>query len=150
MIHFASASKADVPSGTSHELAETSARSAGPTPQARLRSADSAVPLPDLHGPVEARGTEIAGTRIHSVHLPGFVVTTEIVSGKAGEKLTMRHDPGTNPGPYAAGNPTGHPQGHRNPRSAPRPGLPALRAVSRGVSPPWGSRADRRFPAVGP
>jgi 4-hydroxy-tetrahydrodipicolinate reductase len=53
--------------------------------------------------PVEARGAEVAGTRIHSVRLPSFVVTTEIIFGGAGERLVMRHDPGETPDPYVAG-----------------------------------------------
>jgi 4-hydroxy-tetrahydrodipicolinate reductase len=64
---------------------------------------ESAVPLADLHGPVEARGTDVAGTRIHSVRLPSFVVTTEIVFAGTGERLVMRHDPGETPEPYVAG-----------------------------------------------
>jgi 4-hydroxy-tetrahydrodipicolinate reductase len=94
IIDFASADKPDVPSGTSRELAET---------LARVRTPDSAVPLPQLGGPVEARGAEVAGTRIHSVRLPSFVVTTEIVFGGAGERLVMRHDPGETPDPYVGG-----------------------------------------------
>jgi 4-hydroxy-tetrahydrodipicolinate reductase len=63
----------------------------------------AAIPLPDLHGPIEARGAEVAGTRIHSVRLPSFVVTTEVVFGAPGERLVMRHDPGTTADPYVAG-----------------------------------------------
>jgi 4-hydroxy-tetrahydrodipicolinate reductase len=61
------------------------------------------MPLPQLAGPVEARGAEVAGTRVHSVRLPSFVVSTEIVFGGAGERLVMRHDPGESPDPYVAG-----------------------------------------------
>jgi 4-hydroxy-tetrahydrodipicolinate reductase len=94
VIDYASDGKPDVPSGTSQELAET---------LALVRRPQSAMALSDLHGPVEARGTEVAGTRIHSVRLPSFVVTTEIVFGGPGERLIMRHDPGLNPDPYVAG-----------------------------------------------
>ncbi len=94
VIDYASDGKPDVPSGTSRELAET---------LARIRRPETAVALSDLEGPVEARGTEVAGTRIHSVRLPSFVVTTEIVFGGPGERLIMRHDPGLNPDPYVAG-----------------------------------------------
>jgi 4-hydroxy-tetrahydrodipicolinate reductase len=45
----------------------------------------------------------VAGTRIHSVRLPSFVVTTEIIFAGAGERLIMRHDPGETPRPYVAG-----------------------------------------------
>ncbi|MGW4964055.1 dihydrodipicolinate reductase C-terminal domain-containing protein [Nonomuraea sp. NPDC004186] len=61
------------------------------------------MPLGELHGPVEARGAEVAGSRIHSVRLPSFVVSTEIVFGGPGERLVMRHDPGTDPSRYVAG-----------------------------------------------
>ncbi len=94
IIDYAKAEKHDVPSGTSRELAET---------LGQVHQPDPAVALEELHGPVEARGTEVAGTRIHSVRLPGFVVSTELVFGKSGEKLIMRHDPGTSPDPYVEG-----------------------------------------------
>jgi len=94
VIDYASDGKPDVPSGTARELAET---------MARVRRPQGAVALEDLDGPVEARGAEVAGTRIHSVRLPSFVVTTEIVFGGPGERLIMRHDPGLSPDPYVTG-----------------------------------------------
>jgi 4-hydroxy-tetrahydrodipicolinate reductase len=94
IVDYASADKPDVPSGTSRELAET---------LAEVRIPRSAVPLSQLDGPVEARGAEVAGSRIHSVRLPSFVVSTEIVFAGAGERLVMRHDPGESPDPYVAG-----------------------------------------------
>jgi 4-hydroxy-tetrahydrodipicolinate reductase len=94
VVDYASADKPDVPSGTSRELAEI---------LAKVRMPSSAVPLSQLSGPVEARGAEVAGTQIHSVRLPGFVVSTEIIFGGAGERLIMRHDPGDSPDPYVAG-----------------------------------------------
>jgi 4-hydroxy-tetrahydrodipicolinate reductase len=45
----------------------------------------------------------VAGVRVHSVRLPSFVVTTEIVFGGPGERLIMRHDPGETPDPYVGG-----------------------------------------------
>jgi 4-hydroxy-tetrahydrodipicolinate reductase len=94
IIDYASDDKPDVPSGTAAELAET---------LAQVRAPGLTVELADLHGPVEARGADVAGTRIHSVRLPGFVVTTEVVFGGPGERLIMRHDPGLTPDPYVAG-----------------------------------------------
>jgi 4-hydroxy-tetrahydrodipicolinate reductase len=94
IIDYASDGKPDVPSGTSRELAET---------LGAVRRPQAAVPLADLQGPVEARGAEVAGTRVHSVRLPSFVVSTEIVFGGPGERLVMRHDPGLTPDPYVAG-----------------------------------------------
>ena len=94
IIDYASDDKPDVPSGTAAELAET---------LAQVRAPGLTVGLADLHGPVEARGADVAGTRIHSVRLPSFVVTTEVVFGGPGERLIMRHDPGLTPAPYVAG-----------------------------------------------
>ena len=94
ILDYAGAEKPDVPSGTARELAEALAETGAP---------ESSVPLTKLAGPVEARGAEVAGTRIHSVRLPSFVVTTEIVFGGAGERLVMRHDPGASAEPYVEG-----------------------------------------------
>lgn len=94
IIDYASATKPDVPSGTSRELAET---------LAAVRRPECPLAIADLRGPAEARGAEVAGTRIHSVRLPSFVVSTEIVFGAPGEKLVFRHDPGESPAPYVAG-----------------------------------------------
>jgi 4-hydroxy-tetrahydrodipicolinate reductase len=94
IIDYASDDKPDVPSGTAGELAET---------LAQVRTPGLTVALSDLHGPVEARGAEIAGTRVHSVRLPSFVVSTEVVFGGPGERLIMRHDPGLTPAPYVPG-----------------------------------------------
>ena len=94
IMDYASADKPDVPSGTSAELAEI---------LGNVRKPSTDLPLSQLSGPVEARGAEVAGTRIHSVRLPGFVVSTEIIFGGAGERLIMRHDPGDSPDPYVGG-----------------------------------------------
>jgi 4-hydroxy-tetrahydrodipicolinate reductase len=94
ILDYASAGKPDVPSGTSRELAERLDETGGP----RLGR-----PLDELHGPVEARGATVAGSQIHSVRLPSFVVSTEIVFAAEGERLTVRHDPGESPAPYVAG-----------------------------------------------
>jgi 4-hydroxy-tetrahydrodipicolinate reductase len=94
VIDYAADDKPDVPSGTSRELAET---------LAQIRQPESTVPIADLHGPVEARGVDVSGTRIHSLRLPSFVVTTEVVFAGPGERLVMRHDPGLTAEPYVGG-----------------------------------------------
>jgi 4-hydroxy-tetrahydrodipicolinate reductase len=94
IIDYASDTKPDVPSGTARDLAET---------LGQVREPGGAVPLAELEGPVEARGAEIGGARVHSVRLPSFVVSTEVVFGGPGERLIMRHDPGLTPDPYVAG-----------------------------------------------
>lgn len=94
VIDYANASKPDAPSGTARELAERLAEVRRPT---------LTVPVEQVHGAPEARGAAIAGTQVHSVRLPGFVVSTEVVFAGAGERLTLRHDAGDTPAPYVAG-----------------------------------------------
>jgi 4-hydroxy-tetrahydrodipicolinate reductase len=94
VIDYASATKPDVPSGTSRELAEK---------LGEVRRPEIGVPVEEHVGPHEARGAGVAGTRIHSVRLPSFVVSTEVVFGAPDERLTIRHDAGGTPEPYVAG-----------------------------------------------
>ena len=94
IIDYAGADKPDVPSGTARELAEM---------LGAVRRPVAAVPLGELHGPVEACGAEVAGTRIHSVRLPSYAVSTEIIFGGAGERLVMQHDAGPDPAPCVDG-----------------------------------------------
>jgi 4-hydroxy-tetrahydrodipicolinate reductase len=93
ILDYASADKPDVPSGTSRELAERLAEVKRPVVR----------PLETVQGPVEARGAKVGGAQIHSVRLPSFVVSTEIVFGAPGERLVLRHDPNESPEPYVAG-----------------------------------------------
>ena len=92
VIDYASATKPDVPSGTARELAER----LGASEPGRVRSTRSPAR-------VEARGATVAGTQVHSVRLPSFVVSTEVVFGLPDERLTIRHDAGGSPAPYVAG-----------------------------------------------
>ena len=94
IVDYASAGKPDVPSGTARELAERLGEVSRPTLQ---------VALDETSGPVEARGATVAGTQVHSVRLPSFVVSTEVVFAAPGERLTVRHDAGDSPAPYVAG-----------------------------------------------
>jgi 4-hydroxy-tetrahydrodipicolinate reductase len=94
VIDFASDGKSDAPSGTARELAER---------LGEVRSPAVQVPVEDVVGPREARGASIAGSQVHSVRLPSFVVSTEVVFAAPGERLTVRHDAGESPAPYVAG-----------------------------------------------
>lgn len=94
VIDYASATKADVPSGTARELAER---------LGQVREPGLGRPLDEIQGPREARGAGVGGARVHSVRLPSFVVSTEIVFGLPDERLTIRHDAGGTPDPYVAG-----------------------------------------------
>ena len=94
VIDYASSTKPDVPSGTARELAER---------LAEVREPEVGVAIDELHGPREARGATVGGTQVHSVRLPSFVVSTEVVFGRPDERLTIRHDAGGTPEPYVAG-----------------------------------------------
>jgi 4-hydroxy-tetrahydrodipicolinate reductase len=94
VIDYASATKPDVPSGTARELAER---------LQEVREPAIGRPVDEIHGPREARGAAVGGTRVHSVRLPSFVVSTEVVFGMPDERLTIRHDAGSSPEPYVAG-----------------------------------------------
>jgi 4-hydroxy-tetrahydrodipicolinate reductase len=95
IVDYASAGKPDAPSGTARELAERLGEVAPAT--APL------VALEDVAGAREARGTTVAGTQVHSVRLPSFVVSTEVVFALPDERLVIRHDAGPTPAPYVAG-----------------------------------------------
>jgi 4-hydroxy-tetrahydrodipicolinate reductase len=94
VIDYASATKPDVPSGTARELAER---------LGEVRRPELGHPIGDLHGPQEARGATVGGAQVHSIRLPSFVVSTEVVFGLPDERLTIRHDAGATPDPYVAG-----------------------------------------------
>jgi 4-hydroxy-tetrahydrodipicolinate reductase len=94
VIDHASATKPDAPSGTARELAER---------LGEVRRPEVARPIADLVGPREARGATVGGAQVHSVRLPSFVVSTEVVFGLPDERLTIRHDAGGTPAPYVAG-----------------------------------------------
>lgn len=94
VIDYGSAGKPDAPSGTSRELAERLAAIKPPLPAEH----DA-----DLIGPAEARGASVAGTRVHSLRLPGYALSTDVILATAGERLVVRHEAGASAEPYIAG-----------------------------------------------
>lgn len=94
IVDYASAGKKDSPSGTARELAER---------LATVNATEIELPVAATGGHVEARGASIGGTQVHSVRLPGFVVSTEIVFALADERLVIKHDAGPTPAPYVGG-----------------------------------------------
>ncbi|HZZ01088.1 MAG TPA: 4-hydroxy-tetrahydrodipicolinate reductase [Candidatus Baltobacteraceae bacterium] len=75
IVDYADAAKVDAPSGTTRELAEE---------LASVRQ-------------------NVAGTRVHSLRLPGYVISFETIFGLPDERLTIRHDAGAGAQPYVAG-----------------------------------------------
>ncbi len=94
VIDYASAGKVDVPSGTARELAEK---------LSAVHRPELGVPIDRIAGPREARGADVDGTRVHSVRLPSFVVSTEVVFGLPGQRVAIKFDAGDSPQPYVDG-----------------------------------------------
>ncbi|HEY0484997.1 MAG TPA: 4-hydroxy-tetrahydrodipicolinate reductase [Mycobacteriales bacterium] len=77
--------KIDAPSGTARRTAELIAAARreaglGPMPDATTEEYDG------------ARGARIDGVPVHAVRLAGLVAHQEVLCGRAGESLTIRHD----------------------------------------------------------
>jgi 4-hydroxy-tetrahydrodipicolinate reductase len=89
VVDYASAAKADAPSGTARELAE--------------RLGELRRPEVDVPATQPARGEEVGGARVHSLRLPSFTVSTEVVFAAPDERLSIRHDAGSSAAPYVAG-----------------------------------------------
>lgn len=94
VIDYASFGKPDAPSGTARELAER---------LSSVRAPAAKVPVEETLGAPEARGATIGRTQVHSLRLPSFTVSTEVVFAAAGERLALRHDAGESAAPYVAG-----------------------------------------------
>jgi 4-hydroxy-tetrahydrodipicolinate reductase len=97
IIDYASAGKSDTPSGTARELAEL----LGAT-----RQSGTAKPVDELSGVRETRGGAIGSPRpvqVHSLRMPSFVLSCEVVLGADNERLAIRHDAGSSAAPYVAG-----------------------------------------------
>ena len=45
----------------------------------------------------------VGGTQVHSLRLPSFTVSTEVVFALPDERLSIRHDAGSSAAPYVAG-----------------------------------------------
>lgn len=94
IIDYAHDDKRDSPSGTARELAHR---------LSRIRPSILTVPLEETHGHVKARGADMAGSQVHSVRLPGYTISAEIIFGMPDQKLTLRHDAGSSAQPYVDG-----------------------------------------------
>jgi 4-hydroxy-tetrahydrodipicolinate reductase len=77
--------KVDAPSGTAVRTAELIA-------QARTAAGLGAPPDATTQARDGARGSDVAGVRVHALRIAGMVAHQEIVFGGAGETLTIRHD----------------------------------------------------------
>jgi 4-hydroxy-tetrahydrodipicolinate reductase len=94
IIDYAHEDKKDAPSGTARELARR---------LAAVRSSELSVPLEEVQGVVEARGGRLNGSQVHSVRLPGYIISLEIIFGLKDQRLSIRHDSGSSAEPYVGG-----------------------------------------------
>ncbi len=94
IIDYASAGKPDAPSGTVRELAGRLGKVRQPTLE---------VPLEQTVGVRETRGGTLAGTQVHAVRLPGFVLGAEVIFGMPDQTLTLRHNAGSSAKPSHVG-----------------------------------------------
>jgi 4-hydroxy-tetrahydrodipicolinate reductase len=94
IIDYAHNDKVDAPSGTARELAAR---------LSRVRPPEPPIPVDRTVGPREARGVTLSGVQVHSVRLPGYVISAAVIFGMADQKLTIRHDSGNSARPYVDG-----------------------------------------------
>ena len=94
IIDYAHDDKVDAPSGTARELAFR---------LSKVRNPEPTVPIANTVGPRETRGATVSGSQVHSLRLPGYVISAEIVFGMPDQRLTIRHDSGNSARPYADG-----------------------------------------------
>lgn len=94
IIDYASDQKKDTPSGTIRELAYR---------LSSVRPSELTVPLEQTQGVVETRGARINGSQVHSIRLPSYTISAEVIFGMPDQKLTIRHDSGSSAQPYVDG-----------------------------------------------
>jgi 4-hydroxy-tetrahydrodipicolinate reductase len=59
--------------------------------------------LETVQGPKESRGVRLHGSQVHSVRLPGYVISLDAIFGMPDQKLIIRHESGTSAEPYVGG-----------------------------------------------
>jgi 4-hydroxy-tetrahydrodipicolinate reductase len=94
IIDYAHSDKKDAPSGTARELADR---------LSTIRESQLDIPLAETDGPIESRGARLQGTQVHSVRLPGYTISLDVIFGMPGQKLILRHESGTSAEPYVGG-----------------------------------------------
>lgn len=94
LIDYAAAGKPDAPSGTVRELAGR---------LGKVRQPQLEVPLEQTVGMRETRGGTLAGSQVHALRLPGFVLGAEAIFGMPDQTLTIRHNAGSSAQPYVEG-----------------------------------------------
>lgn len=94
IIDYAHSDKKDAPSGTARELANR---------LSKIQESKLDIPLDQIAGLKESRGTRLQGTQVHSIRLPGYVISIDAIFGMPDQKLILRHESGTSAEPYVGG-----------------------------------------------
>ena len=95
IIDYASDGKKDSPSGTVRELANR---------LSNVRPSELTVPLEETQGVKETRGARMSGSQVHSLRLPSYTISAEVIFGMPDQRLTIRNDSGTSAQPYVDGS----------------------------------------------
>lgn len=94
IIDYTHEDKIDAPSGTARELAYQ---------LSKIQQPNKVVTEDELIGEKESRGANLNGVQVHSIRLPGHVISIETIFGLKDERLTIRHDSGAGAEPYVKG-----------------------------------------------
>src|SRR6266498_901483 len=94
VIDYAHADKKDVPSGTAREMANR---------LSKIQESKLEVPLEQIEGTKETRGARLQGTQVHSIRLPGYMISIDAIFGMPDQKLILRHESGSSAEPYVQG-----------------------------------------------
>ncbi len=94
IIDYANSRKKDAPSGTARELADR---------LSKIQESQLDVPIEEVEGPKESRGVRLQGSQVHSIRLPGYVISLDAIFGMPDQKLVLRHESGKSAEPYVDG-----------------------------------------------
>jgi len=94
IIDYAHSEKKDAPSGTARELADR---------LSNVQESQLDIPLDSMEGPRESRGIRLNGSQVHSVRLPGYIISLDAIFGMPDQKLILRHESGGSAVPYVSG-----------------------------------------------
>jgi 4-hydroxy-tetrahydrodipicolinate reductase len=94
IIDYADSDKKDAPSGTARELANR---------LSAIQESQLDIPLDEIDGSKESRGVRLHGSQVHSIRLPGYVISLDIIFGMPDQKLILRHESGSSAKPYVNG-----------------------------------------------
>jgi 4-hydroxy-tetrahydrodipicolinate reductase len=94
IIDYASSAKRDAPSGTVRELANRLSKIGKPQID---------IPINTVEGIQETRGASLHGMQVHSLRLPGFMISAEVIFGELDQRLSIRYDAGSSPEAYVPG-----------------------------------------------